>query len=66
LPKSWRVLYEQGGEFKPVSGAGAFGVEKDKFNKVSFDAVETKSLRIEVELQSGVSGGILEWRVYPQ
>jgi hypothetical protein len=66
LPKSWRVLYEQGGEFKPVSGAGAFGVEKDKFNKVSFDAVETKSVRIEVELQPGVSGGILEWRVYPQ
>ena len=66
LPKSWRVLYEQGGEFKPVSGAGAFGVEKDKFNNVSFDAVETKSVRIEVELQPDVSGGILEWRVYPQ
>jgi len=66
LPKSWRVLYEQGGEFKPVSGAGGFGVEKDKFNEVSFDAVETKSVRIEVELQPGVSGGILEWRVYPQ
>ena len=66
LPKSWRVLYEQGGEFKPVSGAGAFGVEKDKFNKVSFDAVETRSVRIEVELQPDASGGILEWRVYPQ
>jgi len=66
VPQSWRVLYEQKGEFKPVSNAGACGVDKDKFNKVSFDTVETKSMRVEVTLQAGFSGGILEWRVYPK
>jgi len=49
--------------WKPVEGAGDFGVAKDAFNKVAFPAVETDGLRIEVQLQPNVSGGILEWRV---
>ncbi len=63
VPKSWRVLYRAGGKWKPVTGASACGVEKDKFNRATFDAVETDGLRLEVELQPKVSGGILEWRV---
>ena len=35
----------------------------DRFNRVTFDAVETKALRIEVQLQPEWSAGILEWRV---
>ena len=62
-PKSWRLLYRAGGEWKPVEGAGDFGVAKDAFNKVAFTPVETDGLRIEVQLQPKVSGGILEWRV---
>ena len=62
-PKSWRLLYRAGGAWKPVEGAGDFGVAKDAFNKVAFPAVETDGLRIEVQLQPNVSGGILEWRV---
>ena len=30
---------------------------------MTFDTVDTSALRLEVELQSGLSGGILEWRV---
>lgn len=63
VPQSWRLLYLAGGEWKPVAGASAFGVEMDRFNRVTFEAVETKALRIEAQLQPDWSGGILEWRV---
>jgi hypothetical protein len=63
VPQSWRLLYQSGDAWKPVTGASNYGVEMDRFNRVAFDPVETKALRIEVQLQSGWSGGILEWRV---
>jgi hypothetical protein len=62
VPESWRLLYEDGDEFKEVANASVYGVEKDKFNRVTFDAVETEMLRIEVKLRDGMSGGVLEVR----
>jgi len=38
-------------------------VEKDKFNIVRFKPVETKALRLDVQLQQDFSAGILEWRI---
>jgi DUF1680 family protein len=63
IPKSWRLLYKDGSEWKPVSNAGNYDVEKDKFHTVRFNPVQTTSLRIEVQLQPDFSGGILEWQV---
>lgn len=63
VPQSWQLCHQSGGTWKPVSGASNYGTGLDRFNRVTFDAVETKALRIEVQLQSGWSGGILEWRV---
>ena len=63
VPQSCRLLYQAGGEWKPVSGASAYGAELDRFNRITFDAVETTALRLEVHLQPDWSGGILEWRV---
>ena len=63
MPESWRILYLEGGRWRPVKGKGAFGVEKDRFNEVAFEPVKTRSMRLEVKLQPGFSGGILEWRV---
>jgi len=63
VPKAWRVLYRAGSQWKPAPGASACGVAKDAFNRVTFDAVQTDGLRLEVELQPKFSGGILEWRV---
>ena len=62
IPKSWRLMYKDGDQWKQVSNAGDYGVEKDKFNKVSFDPVRTQSLRIDVQLQPEFSAGILEWQ----
>jgi DUF1680 family protein len=62
IPKSWRVLYKDGDQWKEVINATGYGVAKDKFNEAKFDPVETISLRLEVQLQQDFSGGILEWR----
>lgn len=62
IPASWRLLYRDNGEWKPVANARGYGVAKDTFNAVDFDAVTTDALRLEVTLQKDFSGGILEWR----
>jgi len=63
VPKSWRLLWRDGGTWKPVEGASLCGVEKDRLNVVTFQPVTTQALRIEAQLQPGFSAGILEWRL---
>jgi DUF1680 family protein len=63
VPASWRVLYRDGEEWKPVETPGPYGVEKDRYNKVAFEPVTTSGLRLEVVLQPEVSAGIQEWKV---
>lgn len=63
VPKSWRVEWLDGAQWKPVEAAGPCGVEKDKFNRVALAPVTTKQLRLVVRLQPEFSAGILEWRV---
>jgi hypothetical protein len=63
VPKSWRLLYRDGGEWKPVPGAAIAAIAKDQWNRLTFQPVRTSGLRVEVELQPGFSGGILEWRL---
>ncbi|MGC9944086.1 MAG: beta-L-arabinofuranosidase domain-containing protein, partial [Verrucomicrobiota bacterium] len=63
IPKSWQLQYQDNGEWKPVPGATTANATRDEFNLVSFPTLNTSSLRIQVQLQSGFSGGILAWRL---
>jgi DUF1680 family protein len=63
VPESWRVLYLIDGTWLPVKSTGGYGLEKDGYNRVSFEPVVTEALRLEVQLQPQFSGGILEWGV---
>ena len=63
VPRSWRVLFRDDKKWKAVENAGPYGLDVDKFNKVRFNPVTTTIIRMEVALQEGFSGGILEWRV---
>ena len=63
VPKAWHVEWLDGRTWRPVPGAGPYGVALDRFNRTSFTPVEAAELRLVVELQPGFSGGILEWRV---
>jgi hypothetical protein len=63
-PAGWQVLYKDGsGQWRPVTNGSPAGVADDTFNRVTFDAVQARGLRLQVQLQDGASAGILEWRV---
>ncbi len=62
VPASWKLLYRQNGEWKPVD-AEQYPVKEDQFCKVDFEPVRTTAVRLRVKLQDNFSGGILEWRV---
>jgi DUF1680 family protein len=65
VPAEWRLLWRDGDEWKPVTlrQGERYGTELDRFNRVSFEPVTTKELRLEVKLQPGFSGGVLKWHV---
>jgi hypothetical protein len=63
VPQSWWVEYLAGTNWVQVSGAGTYGVAKNQFNTVQFNPVQTTAVRLRIQLQSGVSVGILEWQV---
>ena len=48
VPESWRILFKDGDQWKPVETADAYGVDKDKYNKIEFKPVMTAGLRLEV------------------
>ncbi len=66
VPQSWEVQYLDGGEWKPVEGAGPYGTEQDQYNRVTFKPVQTAGLRLAVRLQQGFSSGVLSWKVLPE
>lgn len=63
VPQSWRLLYKDGADWKPVTGVSDFGTARDKYNRATFAPVLTSGLRLEAQLQDNFSGGILEWKV---
>jgi len=50
LPEAWRLLYKDGSVWKHVQASDSYGVERDKFNKVTFAPVITSALRIKIDL----------------
>ena len=63
VPASWKLSWKDGDTWKPVVGATTLGTARDTFNTVTFAPVTTSALRVDAELQPGMSGGILEWKV---
>jgi DUF1680 family protein len=60
-PKSWKVLHRDGNEWKPVWET-AQDIKPASWT-MAFEPVQTSALRLEVQLQTGYSGGVLEWAV---
>jgi DUF1680 family protein len=63
VPASWRVLYKDGSDWKPVEASGPAGTALDRYNKLTFKPVTTSALRLEVTAQPQWSVGLLEWKV---
>ena len=63
VPQSWRLLYRDGGTWRPVENTSDYTTNLDGYNQVKFKPVVTSALRMEVQLRQGVSGGVLEWKL---
>jgi hypothetical protein len=62
VPASWRLLYRDGSEWKPVEPHEPYGVERDGYNRVTFRPVTTSGLRLEITMQPKWSAGIQKWK----
>ncbi len=64
LPVSWRVVYlDAEKKWQPVSNASNYDNRKRDPIKVTFDAVTTKALRLEIQMPKDFSAGLYEWEV---
>ena len=64
LPKAWRIYYlDKSGQFTEVKALSAYPSEKDKLNEISFEPVETQSLKLEIVLPDRDAAGLYEWIV---
>ena len=57
------IVYKNGDQWLPVKNTKSYDVLKDQYSEISFEAVTTKALRLEVTLPKEHSSGILEWSV---
>lgn len=64
-PKSWRIVYATGGEWKDVEAKGAYGVAPNAFSRVEFAPVKTMAMRLIAEVGKDETVSIAEWRVGP-
>ena len=60
IPKSWTLSYRKEDEWVVIETVN--NPKKDAYDTVEFAPVITTGLRIDVQLQENVSGGILEWK----
>jgi Family of unknown function (DUF5695) len=61
LPKSWRVLYRDGDDWKEVNSPAGYPLAADRVNEAEFGSVTTSALRLEVQLQDGATAAIFKW-----
>ncbi len=63
VPASWRILYKQGDEWRPVENTAPYENRRDQFNMVTFKPVKTSALKLEVGLAPDFSAGLYTWNV---
>lgn len=62
-PDRWRLLYQEGGQWKEVGARGGYGVQPGAFNAVEFTPLRTMAMRIEATMTPEANVSIAEWRV---
>ena len=63
IPKSWKILYKDGDQWKPVDNFTDYSPAIDKLNTITFIPVKTDALRLEIKFQNNFSSGVQEWIV---
>jgi uncharacterized protein len=62
IPASWNLEYRQGDRWQRVETKDPYGTAANQFNRIEFKPIETRALRLNIQLQKEFSGGILEWK----
>jgi DUF1680 family protein len=63
IPAGYKLYYFKDGNWVPVKAIITDPIAKDKYNTITFEAVKTTGLKLEVQLQENYSTGIHEWIV---
>lgn len=63
LPESWKIMYRDGNEWKPVENTTDYVIKKDQWCEVRFKPVKTTALRLVVKMQPRWAAGVHEWKV---
>jgi hypothetical protein len=62
LPASCQLQFWNGSAYVAVPGQSACGVAANTFNTITFPALTTTRLRLNITSRSGFSTGVLEWQ----
>ncbi len=60
IPVDWKVLYQDGQDFRPVTVLDKDQPSKDNFNRLRFKPVQAQALKLEIQLSQQFSTGIYE------
>lgn len=63
VPKGWKVFYHIDGKWTAVYTTDEYGIAKDRYNRVNFETVRTRSLKVEIQAQENFAVGIHEIRL---
>jgi hypothetical protein len=64
-PQSWRLLYQDGSQWKDVAARGPYALDVNAFTAVEFAPVKTMAMRLEVTMAPAATVALAEWRVGP-
>ena len=64
-PQSWRLLYQDAGQWKEVSPRDPYATAANTFTTLRFEPVTTLAMRVEVTMAPDATVGLAEWRVGP-
>ncbi len=60
LPRAWRVLYQEGDEWREVKTSDEYTLRLDLPNEVRFSPIKTRAIRLEIDTATSPSA-IQEW-----
>ncbi len=62
LPRSWKVMYQDGDEWREVEASDEHTLRLDLPNEVRFPPIKTRALRLEIDTAASPSA-IQEWSI---
>ncbi len=64
VPESYKISYkDKKGDWVEVKNHSDYSTDLNQYNKVTFEPVRTKEIRLSAKIQKGFSAGIIEWKV---